>query len=300
MSSFKDWIQAFRLRTLPLSISGIILASCFAAYNGAFNFLTFVLAILTTINLQILSNLANDYGDGVRGTDNENRIGPERAIQSGRISPGQMLRAIRLLILSSIGFAFFLVLYSLGFSKVLLSFTFLLLGTLCIYAAISYTVGKKPYGYRGLGDVFVFIFFGIVSVVGCYVLYVQKIHHVVILPAISLGLLSTAVLNINNMRDIESDKLSGKKTLAVILGLRRAKMYHFGLILSSIIVSFIFGLLYYNSILNLIYFIVFIPLLLHLRRVSNMKELKNFDPELKVVALSTFAFSVLLGIGQLL
>ena len=300
MSSFKDWIQAFRLRTLPLSVSGIILASCFAIYNGDFNWLTFIFAILATINFQILSNLANDYGDGVRGTDNENRIGPERAIQSGKISPEQMLWAIRALILTSIGFIFFLILYSFGFSKVFLSFLFICLGALCIFAAINYTVGAKPYGYRGYGDVFVFIFFGLISVIGCYVLYAKSIDHVVILPAITLGLLSTAVLNLNNMRDIESDKLAGKKTMAVILGFKRVKTYHYILIFTAILISFLFGIFYYTSPLNLIYMIIYIPLLLHLKRVKHIKNLKDFDPELKVVALLTFALSVLLGVGQIL
>jgi 1,4-dihydroxy-2-naphthoate octaprenyltransferase len=300
MSSFKDWINAFRLRTLPLSVSGIILASCFAAYNGVFNWLTFVFAMLTTINFQILSNLANDYGDGVRGTDNENRVGPERAVQSGKISPEQMLLAIRILILTAIGFAFLVVLFSFGLNKILLSLLFFFLGALCILAAINYTVGSKPYGYRGLGDIFVFIFFGLVSVVGCYVLYARAIHHVVFLPAITLGLLSTAVLNLNNMRDIESDKIASKKTFAVILGLKKAKIYHFVLIISSLIVSMFFGLLYYTSPFNLIYILVYIPLVMHLIRVSKINNLKDFDPELKVVALSAFAFSILLGLGQLL
>lgn len=300
MSSFNTWIKAFRLRTLPLSISGIVLASCFAAYNGTFNYVTFILAILTTINFQILSNLANDYGDGMRGTDNENRVGPERAIQSGEISPENMLRAIRILILTAIGFAFFLILCAFGLNKILLSLVFIILGALCIFAAINYTVGSKPYGYRGLGDLFVFIFFGLVSVIGCYVLYARTVHHVVFLPAITLGLLSTAVLNINNMRDIENDKLSGKKTFAVLLGPKNAKGYHFVLILSAIITASLFGLLYYTSPFNLMFILVFIPLILHLKRVKNIKDPKDYDPELKIVALSTFALSLLLGIGQLL
>ena len=198
------WISTMRLRTLPLSISGIILASCIAKYDGHFDWKVFVLAILTTLSLQILSNLANDYGDGVNKTDNDDRIGPERAIQSGKISPEEMFNAIRINILISIVLAFFLVFSAFGVRHFYLTALFFVLGIVSIIAAIKYTMGNNPYGYRALGDVFVFIFFGLLSVMGCYVLYAKEINHVVFLPAISIGLLSTGVLNFNNMSDMKS------------------------------------------------------------------------------------------------
>ncbi len=209
MKKIKPWLSAMRLRTLPLSVSGIILGSCFAYYNGHFNTLVFVLAILTTISLQVLSNLANDYGDGVRGTDNEERVGPQRAIQSGDITPDEMMDAIKFNIIIVI----VLLWHLFGRLLVLLIFyssIFLVLGGFSVYAALNYTMGDSPYGYRALGDVFVFIFFGLVSTIGSYLLYTHTIDHVVILPAISLGLLSVGVLNLNNMRDIESDTKAGK------------------------------------------------------------------------------------------
>ena len=289
-----------RLRTLPLSISGIILASCFAEYNGYFEWEIFVLAILTTLSLQILSNLANDYGDGVKGIDNEDRIGPERAIQSGKISPDEMFNAIKINIIVSIVLAFLLIFTSFGFHHFLLTMLFFILGIASIVAALRYTVGKNAYGYRGLGDLFVFLFFGLLSVLGCYVLYAKTIDHVVFLPACTVGLLSMGVLNLNNMRDILSDKKSNKITLAVKLGQKNVKKYHFALIILAIVFSALFGILYFTTPYNLIYMVAYIPLILHLVRVNKNTEPKLLDPELKKLALTTVLLAVLLGVGHLL
>lgn len=300
LNNLKVWISTMRLRTLPLSISGIILASCLAAYNGFFKWNIFILAILTTLSLQILSNLANDYGDGIKGTDNDNRIGPKRAIQSGKISPEHMFDAIRLNILVSIILSFFLIFASFGVKYFMLTGIFFLLGMASIIAAIKYTVGKNAYGYKALGDLFVFLFFGLLSVIGCYVLYAKTVNHVSILPAITIGLLSVAVLNLNNMRDLESDKESGKITFAVKLGSAKAKTYHFILIISAIICSVLFGILYYTSPFNLIYMIAYIPLYVHLKKVRSTSDLKTLDPELKKLALTTFILALLMGVGHLL
>lgn len=300
MKNLSVWISAMRLRTLPLSVSGIVIASSLAEYNGCFDWRVFMLAILTTISLQILSNLANDYGDGIKGTDDENRLGPERTIQSGKITPFAMFEAIKLNILVCIVLAFLLIFTAFGVEYFLLTLLFFALGICSVIAAIRYTVGSKAYGYRGLGDVFVFVFFGLVSTIGCYVLYAKKIDHVVILPAITIGLLSVAVLNLNNMRDIKSDSASGKITLAVKLGMEKAKVYHFALVGAAIVISALFGLLYYTSPYNLIYFLAYIPLVLHLKAVKNNKVAKALDPELKKVALSTFFLAVLLAIGHLM
>ncbi|GAL90761.1 1,4-dihydroxy-2-naphthoate octaprenyltransferase [Jejuia pallidilutea] len=299
MKNVSIWISAMRLRTLPLSVSGIIVASSFAAYNGCFNLQIFLLAILTTISLQILSNLANDYGDGVKGTDDAERIGPERAIQSGKITPNLMFEAIKLNILVCIVLSFLLIFSAFGSQHFLLTLLYFVLGIASVIAAIKYTIGSKAYGYRGLGDAYVFIFFGLVSVIGCYVLYAKTVHHVVFLPAITIGLLSVAVLNLNNMRDIISDKASGKITLAVKLGVTKAKTYHLFLIISAIVVSALWGILYYTSPLNLIYFIAYIPLIKHIKTVKHNNAPQDLDPELKKVALSTFFLSVLLAVGHL-
>lgn len=300
MSKLKFWLQAARLRTLPLSLSGIIVASSLAAYNGFFNWLIFTLAILTTISLQVLSNFANDYGDGVKGTDNEDRIGPERALQSGKITPDEMLEVIKKNILICIVLSFSLIYSAFGSKHLLFALIFFIIGLCSIYAAIRYTMGKNAYGYRGLGDFFVFLFFGLVSVIGCYVLYSKQIEHVAFLPACTIGFLSVAVLNLNNMRDIESDRKANKNTLVVKLGSEKAKKYHYLLIVSAIILSFLFGLLYYNSVFNLLFLIAYIPLFIHLKKVKNNTDPVHLDPELKKLALTTFLLAILLAVGHLL
>jgi len=284
---------------LPLSISGIIVAGCLAEYNGVFDWLIFSLAILTTLSFQILSNLANDYGDGVKGTDNEDRIGPERAIQSGVISPNQMFSAIRINIIICIILTVSLIYSSFGVKHLLYALLFFVLGAISVVSAMRYTMGNKAYGYKGLGDVFVFVFFGLVSVIGCYVLFAKEIDHIVFLPAISIGLLSAGVLNLNNMRDIEGDEKSNKITLAVKLGKKKSKNYHYALVLGAILLSSLYGILYYTSPYNIVFFVAYIPLVLHMNRVRKNKNPKDFDPELKKLALSTVLLSLLLGIGHL-
>lgn len=300
MTKFSTWISAMRLRTLPLSVSGIIVAGCLAAYNGFFNPLIFILAILTTLSLQILSNLANDYGDGTKGTDNDDRIGPMRAIQSGEISASEMLNAIKLNILITIVLAVLLIFSAFGSKNFLLSLLFFVLGLASVVAAIKYTVGHSAYGYRGLGDIFVFLFFGLVSVIGCYVLFAKQVDHVTILPACAIGLLSAGVLNLNNMRDIASDTKSNKNTLVVKLGAARAKLYHYVLVGGAMFLTALFAVLYYTSPFNLLFLIIFIPLTKHLVTVYKNDNSKELDPELKKLALSTFFLSVLLGIGYIL
>ncbi|MFD1015089.1 1,4-dihydroxy-2-naphthoate octaprenyltransferase [Winogradskyella rapida] len=300
MNKIKPWLSAMRLRTLPLSVSGIILGSCFAFYNGKFNGLVFALALLTTIALQVLSNLANDYGDGVRGTDNDERLGPQRAIQSGVITPQQMMNAIRLNIAIVIVVTLLLLYVAFGANQFVYVLLFTALGGLSVYAALNYTMGKSPYGYRALGDVFVFIFFGLVSTIGTYFLYVQQIDHLVLLPAVALGLLSVAVLNLNNMRDLESDTNAGKITLAIKLGKKGAKRYHFALVLGAMFLMVLFSILYYVEPYNFLYLIGFIPLIKHLNNVKKAEQADDFDSQLKVVALSTFLIAVFLGVGYIL
>lgn len=300
MAKIKVWLLAMRLRTLPLSVSGIIIGGCFGYYNGAFDWLVFTIAILLTIGLQILSNLANDYGDGVKGTDNENRVGPERAIQSGQITEHRMIDAIRKNILIVIFLTIALVFASFGTKSFLYGFLFLILGGCAVYAALTYTIGDSAYGYKGFGDFFVFLFFGIISVIGSYFLFTKQLDHITILPAISLGLLSVGVLNLNNMRDIQSDKQSNKITMAVKLGKEKSKHYHYFLVLSAIVVSFIFSILYFTSFWNFLFFMAYVPLFIHLKKIKNANDADDFDSQLKVLALTTFLLSLLLGIGYIL
>ena len=300
MSKLVLWLSTMRLRTLPLSVSGIMLASAMAEYNGFFRWDIFVLAVLTTLSFQILSNLANDYGDGVKGTDNNERVGPQRAIQSGRITPDEMFNAIRINILICIALSFFLIFVAFGVKHFFLTILFFILGIASIVAALRYTIGNKAYGYRALGDLFVFIFFGLLSVIGCYVLYAKTLDHVVFLPACTIGLLSVAVLNLNNMRDLVSDKKSGKITMAVKLGETHVKAYHYFLIGSAIFLSAMFGVLYFTSAFNFIFTIAYIPLVLHLKKVSKTTDLQLLDPELKKLALTTFFLAVLMAVGHII
>ncbi|WP_412561050.1 1,4-dihydroxy-2-naphthoate octaprenyltransferase [Winogradskyella sp. MIT101101] len=300
MKEIKPWLSAMRLRTLPLSVSGIIVGTCFACYNGRFNWWVLVLAILTTISLQILSNLANDYGDSVNGADNDDRVGPRRAVQSGKITPNEMLDAIKFNIVVVIILTLSLILAAFGPTNFLFLLLFVFLGGISVYAALNYTMGDSPYGYRALGDIFVFVFFGLVSTMGSYLLYMQTIDHVVILPAIALGLLSVGVLNLNNMRDLNADANVGKITLAVKLGIHRAKQYHFLLIIGAMVITVIFSILYYVAPYNFLYLLAFIPLIFHIKKIKAAKQPNDFDSQLKVLALSTFLFSLLLGIGYIL
>ncbi len=297
MQKLKAWLSAARLRTLPLSISGIIVATAIAIDNGYYNGVICALALATTLGLQILSNFANDYGDGVKGTDNEDRVGPQRALQSGVISPKQMFRGIVLTSLITLGLAVALIYAAFGKDNFGYSLFFFALGIVAIAAAIKYTVGNSAYGYRGLGDVFVFLFFGLVSVIGCYFLYGKQLYWQLLFPASAIGMLSSAVLNLNNMRDQESDAKAGKNTLVVKLGNTKARKYHFLLLFGSMFAMLLYAGFTYQQPQKLVFLLAFIPIVLHAKIVKTNKDPKKLDPELKKVALSTFLLAVLLLIG---
>ncbi len=296
----KNFIQAARLRTLPLSVSGIILGSFLAYSKGYANIKIVVLALLTTIGFQIVSNFANDYGDGVKGTDNQDRIGPQRALQSGAIQPKQMLQAIIITSIITLIIALLLIYVSFGKEHFLYSLVFFILGIASIGAAIKYTMGKNAYGYSGLGDVFVFLFFGLLSVCGTYFLFTKQITVAIFYPAFSIGLLSAAVLNLNNMRDIDNDKVANKNTLVVKIGSKRAKTYHYSLLILSLFFALLYTYVEYQSMWQFLFLIAYLPLGKHFVKVIRTNNPKNFDPELKKVALSTFLFAVLFGIGLVL
>ncbi len=296
MSHIKAWLEAARLRTLPLSVSGILVGSFYAFSQGLTNWYILSFSLLTTLGLQVLSNFANDYGDGVKGTDNEHRVGPQRAIQKGAITIQAMKNGIILTSMLTLASAVTLIYLSFGRENFGYSLFFFFLGLAAIAAAIKYTVGSSAYGYRGLGDVFVFIFFGLVSVLGCYFLYAKSIDKLLILPAISIGLLSVAVLNLNNMRDQLSDAMAGKNTLVVQMGPEKAKVYHFSIVIIALILVLIFAVLYGFNPKQYLFLIAYIPLIKHLVTVRKNTVPRELDPELKKVALSTFLLSVLLCI----
>jgi 1,4-dihydroxy-2-naphthoate polyprenyltransferase len=296
MNKSQAWISAFRLRTLPLSLSGIILGSGIAAYNGFWDNSIFAFSMITTVLFQVLSNLANDLGDAQKGTDNSNRVGPERAVQSGKISASEMKAAVVLFSLLSAISATWLIYIGTQNMPIEVLYTYGILAIFCILAAITYTVGKKAYGYHGLGDLMVFVFFGLVSVLGVYSLYAKSFEWLNVLPAITMGLLSVAVLNLNNMRDILNDRTSGKITLAVRMGSNFSKLYHSLLIMGSF-VAMVYFLVEIKQELPFIGLLPYLVLFLHVRKVMATRDPKEFDPELKKVALLTFAIALLTTIG---
>ena len=300
----KHWIEAARLRTLPLSVSGIIVGSMYALRptdnidtpTDVFSWRIFGFAMLTTLGLQILSNFANDYGDGMKGTDNADRVGPQRAIQSGVISPAAMKRAIILTSGLTLIAAMLLIYYAFKDTNIGYSLFFLVLGILAIASAIRYTVGNTAYGYRGFGDLFVFVFFGLVSTLGVNFLYSKEVEWLLILPATAIGFLSVGVLNLNNMRDEASDKKSNKNTIVVKIGGAKAKKYHYFLIVSAMVLVLLFAVLSEYRLDQYLFVLAFIPLTKHLDAVHKNQEPRALDPELKKLALSTFALSILLAL----
>ncbi len=257
-SSFAIWLEAARPKTLPLAVASIVCGSAIAAWHHQFNLPVMLLALLTALLLQILSNLSNDYGDAVKGTDNEHRIGPRRAVQSGLVTPKAMRKAM----------AFNVILIAIsGLSLIAIAchslrdiVGFLILGSMAIVASVAYTVGKKPYGYLGLGDISVLIFFGWLGVAGTYFLQTGSIQWFVMLPATACGLLAVGVLNINNLRDIDNDKASGKYTLAVRMGPKWGRTYHLFLLGGSLLCLALFNLLEAHSLLGWL-FILSTPLI---------------------------------------
>lgn len=299
MYDLRPWILAARPRTLPLALASIGMGAFLAASVDAFDLKVFILSAVTTVFLQILSNLANDYGDSVHGADSTEREGPARAVQSGHISPQAMKSAILLFALLSFACGIALVLTALGLNLKTILF-FLALGTVAIIAAITYTSGNKPYGYAGLGDVSVLIFFGLVGVLGSFYLYTQHIEWIYILPALSCGLFSTAVLNLNNIRDIRTDTLAGKKSIPVRIGRQRAVIYHWALLIFGLAASVLYVILNFHSYFQFL-FLVCLPLIIKNGvAVQHKHKASELDPYLKQMALTTLLYVLTFGIGHLL
>jgi len=294
MNKVSVWISAARLRTLPLSVAGILAGSTIAIKTSVFSLPILVLALGTTLGFQVLSNFANDYGDGVKGTDNQDRVGPKRALQSGLLTAKELKNGMIVTAIITLFLASLLIFTAFGSEHILLSFVFFNLGIAAIIAAVKYTVGANAYGYRAMGDLFVFLFFGIVGVVGCYFLFSKSLGNYVFFLAIAIGCMSTAVLNLNNMRDRIQDAKVQKNTLAVVLGPKKVKRYHGILIITALISALVY--LVASQAKPLYYFalIAFIPLLINMVMVFKNDDPAGLDPELKKIALSTFGFALLL------
>jgi 1,4-dihydroxy-2-naphthoate octaprenyltransferase len=294
------WISAFRPRTLPLALASILTGGFLAKATGHFDGPVVALAALTTILLQILSNLANDYGDSQNGADSVHREGPQRAVQSGAITPAKMKRAMWGFGAAALVSGIALLLVALGFAGVWVLLTFFVLGLSAIWAAVNYTAGSNPYGYAGLGDVSVFLFFGIVGVCGTYFLQAHTLPLAVLLPAAALGCFATAVLNVNNIRDIRSDKLAGKITVPVRLGPQHARRYHWLLLVLGVGAAVVYVALNYHSPWQWL-FVLSLPLFIfNGRQVWARQDSLLIDPLLKQMALSTLVFTLLFGLGQVI
>ena len=296
----KNWISAFRLRTLPLALSNTIIGSCLAASDDKFRWPVCGLAALTTILLQIMSNMANDYGDFVNGKDTAERIGPKRMVQSGEITPKTMLRGIIAIGIACIVSGFALILIGTAGMDITNLLIFGALGIAAIVAAIKYTVGKNPYGYRGLGDIFVFIFFGLVGVIGTYFLHTQSFRWDLLLPASAIGFLSVGVLNMNNMRDYDADRNAGKRTIVVAMGERNAAYYHLFLIGGAIVLAIVYTLLNYHSAWQWLFLLCTPILFLNLKKVFTYKNGLELYPELPRVSMASLVFSVTFGLGLII
>ncbi len=299
MTKVQSWLYAFRLRTLPLAFSSIITGSSIAFVDNRanFNWTVFVLCLITTLLLQILSNLANDYGDSEKGTDNDERIGPKRAVQQGLLSFAEIKTGIMVSVVLCLVFGSALVTEATKGLNTGYSVFFLLLGFAAIAAAIKYTVGKGAYGYMGLGDVFVLLFFGIVGVCGSYYLMAHQFHYPVLLPAFAIGAFASGVLNLNNLRDRESDAKAGKNSLVVKIGTANAKKYHTGLIILGFVAAIAYVIINFTSSMQLLFIITFPLFRKHLSAVWKVEDPKEFDPLLKQLAIGTFIFSILFAIG---
>lgn len=296
MASLKSWIQAARLRTIPLAISGIIVGTTLAASVAAIDYLTFGLTLFTAILLQVLSNFANDYGDAISGIDSEEREGPSRMVQIGAITKSQMKNALILFAVLCL-FSGSALIYSVFPEDWISSLTFFFLGLCSVVAAIKYTVGTNPYGYSGFGDLFVFVFFGLVAVFGSYYLQTKSFDWLVLLPASSIGFFSVGVLNVNNIRDIESDRKNGKFSIPVRIGREAATRYHMLILVSGMVFLVLYTVIHFRSFLQLIPFFVFVLFVKNILAVK-AKSGRELDPFLKQMALSTLLFSLLFMIFE--
>ncbi len=291
------WIYSFRLKTLPLSISGVILATALAWQKGFFSLLIAILSLSTILLLQILSNISNDLGDFLKGTDNENRIGQKRALQRGILSEREMKFGIIVcIILVLLGGISLLLVSCKGFN--LEFFILFFVGVLGIVSAIKYTMGKGAYGYYGFGDTFVLLFFGVIPIEIVYFVQTNTWNYSILLCGFTVGLLSTSVLNLNNLRDYKNDKLCGKETFVVrIGGIKNGKIYHNILIIFAFLCSSLYTTLTFNSFYDFTYLLSFLPLFAHLIK---LKKVENFELEIKKIVLYILSFIIFWSLNLLL
>lgn len=294
----KAYITSARLRTLPLAASGIVLGYLLAVGDGNSSILIFAFALLTALSLQILSNYANELGDLQKGTDNEERVGPKRSVQLGLLSATDIKKMIVAFIVISIIFGLLLIWFTFKTLFSLPALVMLLLGGLAVFASIKYTLGSNAYGYKGWGDFFVFIFFGLLSVGGVYFLQTEIFNFYILFPASAIGFLCVAMLNVNNMRDEKNDRNYRKRTMVVRMGLNKARQYHLTLILSAFLLITIYMALMNRGLKSYLYLLTLPIFIFHLITVFK-EDNQLLDKQMKIIGISTFLFAILSGIGYL-
>ena len=298
--SLRPWLLAARPRTLLLAVANIGMGIFLAGFTGQADFGVGLLCLLTAALLQILSNVANDYGDSVHGADSHARVGPARAVQSGLVSSAAMKTAVGVVALLAVTSGVALVALAFGPERLLLSLTFIALGGAAVWAAVAYTATRNPYGYVGLGDAMVFVFFGPVAVLGSYYAQTQSLIWDLLLPATASGLLAVAVLNVNNLRDLESDRQAGKRSVPVRVGARAGRVYHLALLVGSAVAAFLYVFLNYVSPWQFL-FVPALPLfVLNAVRVWRGRGAAELDPLLKQMSITTLVFTLLFGLGLVL
>lgn len=294
-NKLKAAIFSMRLRTLPLSLAGVVLGLMLAlkAYDASAGLIVFLL--LTTVCLQVLSNLSNELGDFLRGTDGEQREGPQYSLAQGALEVADFKKLVALFVVLCCVFGVAMIWCSFGTFFAWKPTVLLLLGVAAIWAAMHYTLGKNPYGYRGLGDLFVFIFFGLTSVLGAYFVVAHTIDScLLLLPAVTIGCFSVGVLNVNNIRDMESDA-ANRVTIPLKVGALNAKIYQTVLIIFAWLCMLLFTLTTYTSPVNFLYGLTLPLFSMHLRMVWT-RDGSSLDPALPLLVLTTFAFAILAGI----
>ena len=295
MGNFRSALKSMRLRTLPLSLAGVSLGILLAASDYKVSVWTAVLTILTAVCLQILSNLSNELGDVLHGTDTDQRQGPRYGLNSGEMTVNQMKALIGGTIVLCIVSGLLMIRSSFGTIFCFDGICMMMLGAAAISGAMKYTLGRNPYGYRGLGDVFVFIFFGIVAVLGSYFVVSHTMPMLILLPAAAIGCFSVGVLNINNIRDMATDAFN-RRTVAIRLGSRNARIYQTALIIIGWALMATFCLMRFFDPWHYL-FVLTLPLfIVHLRGVWTLDG-KDLDRMLPLLSLSTLALALLAGFG---
>lgn len=296
MSKLTSTVSSMRLRTLPLSLAGVLLGALLSVAEYRVRFVVVLLLCLTTVCLQILSNLSNELGDVLHGTDTADRQGPSYGLNGGALTVGGMKRLIGLFVVLCCLFGAAMIRVSFGTFLCLESILLLVLGAAAIVAAMRYTLGRNPYGYRAKGDFYVFVFFGLVSVLGAYFVCAHTIHSwMLLLPASAIGFFSMGVLNVNNIRDMRTDA-PNRITVAMKLGLHGARIYQ------TVLISLGWACMTVYTLLRLPdwrhwLFVLTLPLyVVHLRGVWTHTE-RELDRYLPMLVLSTFAFALLAGAG---